>query len=288
VIYGYIRVSTDRQTVENQRLEISTWSEKRGIKIDQWIEETISGTKSYKKGKFRSLILNTLKPGDSLIISEISRMSRNLLEIMEVLKYLMENDMAVKTVKEGYELGDNITSKVLAFAFGLSAEIERTLISERTKAGLRKRIEEGVILGRPPGGDGVKKLDGKQEDIRRYLDLGISMTKVSQIFKVHRETLRQFATAYDLYTPKTKSNLYYVTHKGLFDDYHEVIANHVAAGKSYTEISTQLVEEYGLPATNGNVRQYIARKGLYEQYCSIQLAKRLQANASVKKMSSPL
>lgn len=281
MIYGYIRVSTDKQTVENQRLEIETWAKKRGFKIEKWIEETISGTQSYKVGKFRSLVKKTLVKGDILIISELSRMSRNLMEIMEVLKHLMEHEIAVKTVKEGYELGDTITSKVLAFAFGLSAEIERTLISERTKAGLKKRVEEGVILGRPAGSGGVRKLQGRQDEIKKLLESGMSVQSAAKFFGVHRETMRQFCIAYDLYKPKTRTNLYYITHKGIFDDYYDEICSMIHDGLSYVEMGSKLIELYGIEFGKGAVRQFLKRRNLYDTYVDVQLKKREKANKGV-------
>lgn len=194
MIYGYIRVSTDKQTVENQRLEITEWSAKRSLNIDTWMEQTCSGTKNYKKGAFRNLILTKLQKGDTLIVSELSRLSRSLFEIMEILKTLMEREVNVKTVKEGYELGDNITSKVLAFAFGLSAEIERNLISERTKAGLRRTVEQnGTILGRPIGTRNKFSIcDKNNSKIQELIDKGISSSGIARIIGVHRLTVASY------------------------------------------------------------------------------------------------
>ena len=128
MIYGYIRVSTDKQTLENQKFEILEFCEKKNIRINKWISETISATKKLNERKFGRL-MKKLKKGDVVIVSEISRLGRNLLQIMGILNECMEKEVMVITVKEGYELGNNINSKVLAFAFGLSAEIERSLIS---------------------------------------------------------------------------------------------------------------------------------------------------------------
>ena len=132
MIYGYIRVSTDKQTTENQRFEILEFANKQGITIDKWIEETISGTQSLKKREL-GYLLKHLKANDILIASELSRLGRNLLQIMSILHYCMEIEAKIWTIKDNYRLGDDIQSKVLAFAFGLSAEIERKLISQRTK-----------------------------------------------------------------------------------------------------------------------------------------------------------
>lgn len=146
--YGYIRVSSDKQTVENQRFEIIRFCNDKGIVIDGWIEETISGTTDYSKRKLGKL-LKKVKPGDLIICTEISRLGRTIFMIMDVLYLCMKKGCKIWTIKEGYRLGDDIQSKVLAFAFSLSAEIERTLISERTKEALARRKAEGMTLGRP-------------------------------------------------------------------------------------------------------------------------------------------
>ena len=150
MIYGYIRVSTDKQTVENQRFEIETFCDRNLITIDKWIEETISGTKDYTK-RALGKILKRLKKDDVIICSEISRLGRSLFMIMDILNICMCKECKVWTIKDNYRLGDDIQSKVLAFAFGLSAEIERNLISQRTKEALARMKTNGKKLGRPLG-----------------------------------------------------------------------------------------------------------------------------------------
>ena len=130
--YGYIRVSSDKQTVENQRFEINNFSNREHIHIDGWIEETISGTKAYNKRELGRL-LKKVEKDDLIICAELSRLGRNLFMIMEILNICMNKECRVWTIKDNYRLGDDIQSKVLAFAFGLSEEIERNLISQRTK-----------------------------------------------------------------------------------------------------------------------------------------------------------
>ena len=122
--YGYIRVSSDKQTVENQRFEIQKFCQREGLTIDGWIEETVSGTKSYDKRELGALLANISKV-DLIVCSELSRLGRNLFMIMEILNQCMDKECRVWTIKDSYRLGDDIQSKVLAFAFGLSAEIER-------------------------------------------------------------------------------------------------------------------------------------------------------------------
>jgi DNA invertase Pin-like site-specific DNA recombinase len=190
--YGYIRVSTDKQTVENQRFEINRFCEEKATVIDKWIEETISGTKAVQERKLGKL-LSKMKKNDILICSELSRLGRNLLMIMGVLNECMNRDIQVWTIKDNYRLGSDISSKVLAFAFGLSAEIERNLISQRTKEALARKKAEGVILGRPKGSKSkVTKLTGQEAEIKKLLDNHISISAIARILKVHRLTVAEF------------------------------------------------------------------------------------------------
>lgn len=150
MVYGYIRVSSDKQTVENQRFEINKFCEQQNMVINDWIEETISGTKNYSKRQLGRLLRKVHK-GDIIICSELSRLGRNLFMIMEILNICMTKECRVWTIKDNYRLGDDIQSKVLAFAFGLSAEIERNLISQRTKEALARKKAEGTPLGHSRG-----------------------------------------------------------------------------------------------------------------------------------------
>ena len=122
MIYGYIRVSTDKQTVENQRFEISNFCKAHKLKIGKWIQETISGTKALEKRQLGCLLKNVIE-GDMIICSELSRLGRSFYMIMSILSDCMKRGIKVWTIKDGYRLGDDIQSKVLAFAFSLSAEI---------------------------------------------------------------------------------------------------------------------------------------------------------------------
>jgi DNA invertase Pin-like site-specific DNA recombinase len=192
MVYGYIRVSSDKQTVENQRYEINRFAESIGIKIDGWIEETISGTKNYDKRKLGEL-LGKVKDGDLIICAELSRLGRTLFMIMDILNICMNKNCRVWTIKDNYRLGDDIQSKVLAFAFGLSAEIERNLISQRTKEALARKRAEGVVLGRPVGSKSSKvKLSGKEDFIRDLLVHNVPKTQIAKILKVDRMTVDAF------------------------------------------------------------------------------------------------
>ena len=194
MIYGYIRVSSDKQTVENQRFEINNFCLKENMHIDGWIEETISGTKNYDKRELGRL-LKKVQKDDLIICAELSRLGRSLFMIMEILSLCMKKECKVWTIKDNYRLGDDIQSKVLAFAFGLSAEIERNLISQRTKEALARKKAEGVVLGRPKGrktSPQKHKLHGKKVLIDELLKQDVSKRQIAKICKVDRNTLARF------------------------------------------------------------------------------------------------
>ena len=195
MIYGYIRVSTDRQTVENQRFEIVEFAKRNSLNIDSWIEETVSGTISPENRELGRL-LDSIQKDDLIICSELSRLGRSLFMIMSILNKLMEKGARVWTIKDGYRLGDDIQSKVLAFAFGLSAEIERNLISQRTKEALERKKAEGQKLGRPKGSvSNGSKLDGVELGATIMLMQGISVNRMAKLYGVHRNTVKKFILA---------------------------------------------------------------------------------------------
>ncbi len=208
MIYGYIRVSSDKQTVENQRFEISNFCKREGIEIDGWISETISGTKNYDKRELGKL-LEKVQKGDLIICAELSRLGRNLFMIMEILNICMTKECRVWTIKDNYRLGDDIQSKVLAFAFGLSAEIERNLISQRTKESLARLKSEGKTLGRTKGSRN-KNLNIQCSDnlthIKRCLASGRSIPRIATDIGVSKGTLYRFLAYAGLRTPTNKIN----------------------------------------------------------------------------------
>ncbi|MBQ7209639.1 MAG: master DNA invertase Mpi family serine-type recombinase [Paludibacteraceae bacterium] len=199
MIYGYIRVSSDRQTVENQRFEITQFCSHKQMPIDGWIEETISGIKTYKKRQLGQLLRRVHKD-DIIICTELSRLGRNLFMIMEILNICMSKECRVWTIKDGYRLGDDIQSKVLAFAFGLSAEIERELISLRTKEALARKRSEGVRIGRPNGKRSSReayKLYKHEKAIIRMRSKGASINHISRKLHVCRATVRRYCKIID-------------------------------------------------------------------------------------------
>lgn len=190
--FAYMRVSTGKQNLENQFFEINQFVKTKGLKINDWIEETASGTKKSEDRELGTLLAR-MKKGDTIIVTELSRLGRSLFDVMSVLNHLMENKVTLYSVKENYELGDNINSKVLAFAFSLSAEIERQLISQRTKEALQKRKSEGKTLGRPKGSKSSStKLSDHKEKINELAKFGVSHRAIGRMFGVHHSTVTRF------------------------------------------------------------------------------------------------
>jgi len=192
MVYAYVRVSTDRQTVANQRFEIERFCTENNISIDQWIEETISGTQLPEK-RLLGLLLEKAKTGDLIVSSELSRLGRSMLMIMSVLYHLLINGVKIWTIKDNYRLGDSLQDKILAFAFGLAAEIERNLISQRTKEALARKKAEGIVLGRPKGRKSDRlKLTGHEAEIQLMIDENVSKTAIAHKFGVCRQTVSSF------------------------------------------------------------------------------------------------
>lgn len=192
MIYAYIRVSTEKQYVDNQFIEITDFAKRENLKIDKYISEEVSGTRNYND---RSLgkILKKCRKGDILICSEISRLGRSLFIIMDVLSICLNKGTMVWTIKEHYRLGEDISSKVLAFAFALSSEIERKLISDRTKEGLKRVRMQGKKLGRPLGSKNKHyKLENKKDVILKAIYEGTKRKIIAKKLNVHPNTLSKF------------------------------------------------------------------------------------------------
>ena len=193
MIYGYIRVSTDKQDCANQKLGIEEKAKKLGVKIDKYVED--AGVSGVKDPRDRALggCLNRLKAGDIIICSELSRLGRKMFMIMRILEHCMKVGAKLYTIKDNYELGDNIQSKVLAFAFGLSAEIERELISRRTKEALAKRKLEGKHIGRKKGCKNKgSKLDGKEIRLKSMLAKNLPKCKIAKCLNISVPTLNKY------------------------------------------------------------------------------------------------
>lgn len=202
MIYGYLRVSSDEQDVNAQKQGVDKFATDKGWKIDKYItDEGVSGGKDPDKRNLGPL-LKLLEKDDVIISSEISRLGRDLYMVMDILHFCMERGCVIYTVKDKFVLGDDIQSKVLAFAFGLSAEIERQMIRQRTKEGLRLRMKMGVLVGRPIGRESsTHKLDSEKEKVLEQFKWGVPIRRMAKNFSVDRNTMARFlvrAGAYDI------------------------------------------------------------------------------------------
>lgn len=192
MVTAYLRVSTGKQHLENQKSEINRYAEQKGITVDKWVTETISGKTEQNKRKLGKLI-KSLKTGDTLIVTEISRLSRTLHEVMAIMGVCLNKKITIYSTKDGYAFDDSINSKVLSFAFGLVAEIERNLISQRTKEALSLRRAKGVILGRRKGF--CPKMDilkNQKKEIVKLINQGESITSICKLYDLSVETFRAY------------------------------------------------------------------------------------------------
>ena len=190
---AYLRVSTAQQDIRSQRLAILEYARHHGVRIDEFIEATASGQASEKRRRLDEL-MRVLRSGDRLVVSELSRLGRSLGQIVAILDALAKAGVAFVALKENIRVEGkrDIYTKVMTTLFALFAEVERDLISERTREGLARARASGRTLGRPKGSLGVSRLDGKEDDIRRFLELGVSKTAIAKITGVSRTSLYSF------------------------------------------------------------------------------------------------
>ena len=192
MIIAYLRISTGKQFLSNQQKEIRRYAESRNWVIDQWVTEVASGS---RKGSDRKLgaLLQQMKRGDTLIVTEVSRLSRTLTDIMGIMGLCLEKGINLYTTKEGYSFDNSINSKVLCFAFGLVAEIEHNLISLRTREALALRKAEGITLGRKAGSYTKRNiLVDNLALIVRMLQQDKSVADICRHFQVSRDTFAKF------------------------------------------------------------------------------------------------
>lgn len=193
---GYLRVSTEKQHLANQQDEIRRFAESRNLTIDSWVTEVVSGSKHERERKLGNL-LRHMKRGDTLIVTEISRLSRTLTDIMSIMGKCLKKEINLYATKEGYSFDNSINSKVLCFAFGLVAEIERNLISMRIKEALALRKAQGMVLGRRKGSyTKYNILIKNRQSVIRMLDQNRSITYICKKFSLSRDTFDKFRRNY--------------------------------------------------------------------------------------------
>ena len=190
---AYLRVSKDSQDVGNQRLAILEFARQEKFEVSALMELSVSSRRSPKERQI-DLLMARLEPGDTLVVSELSRMGRSVGEVISTVDALLKQQVRFLAIKEGIRLAgkQDLHSKVMVTLFGLFAEIERELISMRTKEGLAAARASGKRLGRPKGRLGQSRLNGKEDEIQRLLDLKVSKASIAKITGVDRSTLYHF------------------------------------------------------------------------------------------------
>lgn len=194
--YAYLRVSRDGQDVANQRHGIIDYCDKNGLGPISYIEDKVSGSKDWRLRELGKLVDN-MRAGDRLIASEFTRLARSTIGVLEILEVCLHRGIEVHVVKEGFKYDGSITSQVMATVFGLAGQIERAMISARTKEGLALRKAAGVVLGRPKG-EGKRKLDGRQNEFRVLWNKGLSKAKIAKLMGVSPQTVTTFAKKMNL------------------------------------------------------------------------------------------
>ena len=204
VTYAYLRVSTNQQDVDNQRHGILEYANQKSLGHLEFVSDSVSGQKRWCARELGELLTKTAKAGDVIIFAEISRLARSTLQVLEILECCMQRELIVHIAKQQMVLDDNLPSRITATVLGLAAEIERELISIRTKEALAKRKASGQPLGRPKGRQSAKlKLDPRKEEIKLYLDKGISKRSIAKLVNCAPSTLYYWLERNQLIKSKT-------------------------------------------------------------------------------------
>lgn len=195
-VYGYLRVSTKEQNSQYQKDMMLNYANENNYVPITFIDETMSGAKSYKNRKLGSLIAQ-LSSGDILLVNEFSRLGRSLLDILEIIKVINEQEAQLIIVRDKLIIGDDMNSKLLTTMFGIVSEIERDLLKSRVKEGLDAAKARGVKLGRKPG-PAKSKLDRHRDLIQEYLNKEISKASIAKLLGVHKQTLYSYIKKYQM------------------------------------------------------------------------------------------
>jgi DNA invertase Pin-like site-specific DNA recombinase len=187
---GYLRVSTGDQELEKNKSDILRLANHLNLGRVSFVEEIVSGKVSWKKRNIAEIIAE-FKKGDTLIVSELSRLGRSMLECMEILSVAVEKGVRVYAVKGNWTLDSSIQSKIVAMAFSMASEIERDLISQRTKEALRYKKEQGIKLGRPKG-PGKSKLDQYRPEIEALMQNGSTQKFIANRYNTTEANLHNW------------------------------------------------------------------------------------------------
>ena len=190
---AYLRVSTGSQDLANQKMAVLDYARQQQFTVDRFAEAQVSSRKNPAQRGIEDL-LGTLATGDRLVVSELSRLGRSLGQVIRIVDELVKQKVRFVAIKEGirFEGKQDMQTKVMITLFGLFAEVERDLISQRTKEGLAAARAKGRLLGRPKGALGKSKLDGKEEEIQMLLEKTVSKASIAKIVGVSRTALHHF------------------------------------------------------------------------------------------------
>ena len=178
---AYLRASTDKQETNNQKLEVLEFARKKDLKIDDFIELTMSSQKPSKQRRIDELI-NRLNPSDTLIVTELSRLGRSTAEVISLINTLVENNVRVIILKQQLDIQQHdMNSKIIITMFSLFGELERDLVSLRTKEALAAKKSQGQTLGKPKGTIQRSKFDQHIEQIKTLLEIGLSVRKIAKV-----------------------------------------------------------------------------------------------------------
>ena len=192
MVIAYIRVSTELQSYEGQQYEIEQWCHRRNWEVHRWVQEKVSGAKEINRRTLGRL-LKRMNRGDVLVCTELSRLGRNMMMVMDILNTCSQKGIKIYSIKDNFELSDSLNAKIIAFAFSLAAEIERNLISQRTREALAAKKQAGIKLGRPFGKSRERKrFDDREDYIRTRRNQGVSIGSLAQELKMHRNTLSRY------------------------------------------------------------------------------------------------
>lgn len=295
MIYGYLRVSTDEQDINSQKQGVLSFAQKKGWEIEEYItDEGISGAKDPDKRNLGNL-LKKIKKDDIIIASEISRLGRDLYMVMDILHFCMKKECVIYTVKDNFILGNDMQSKVLAFAFGLAAEIERQMIQQRTREGLRLRVRMGVLLGRKPQTNGEYKMRPPQnviddkDFILKAIECGASFKGLAVKYGVNKDSMRRWCyewgcpfTKYDkekyLETERRNRNYYkYSTYKdtppAIVELPWDLVHEYILQDLSIPEIHAKM-PQYSYEQIYDSIYYNMEMNRLYRQHGQLKVKKR--------------
>jgi len=200
--FAYLRVSTDQQDAQNQKFGILDYCNKNNLSPVKFVEDTASGKIAWQDRIIGQIMTKATK-GDLIVVSEISRLGRSTLQVLEILEIAAKKEVSVHIAKNHMIMDGSMQSTITATILGLAAQIEREFISSRTKEALAKHKADGFKLGRPKGQAQLLKLDSFHDEITGYLKKGINKRAISKLIECSPSTLYSWLKRRKLYTKTT-------------------------------------------------------------------------------------